>query len=263
MAAGSALDALNTQTMRNSVTWYAANDGLNAPEQAAFFSVAAEFRDQRILDLGVGGGRTAPALLEISKNYVGIDYVAEMVAACRARFPSVRFECMDARSMSAFSDQSFDLIVFACNGISMVDHEGRLAILKEVRRILRPGGVFIFSTYNRASDEHDRWFEFPRLGATKNPARLAANTARFVLRSSRSLINRLRYLRHEVSTDEYSIINDRCHEYATMLYYITQQEQFKQLQRVGFTSAPVVYDSSGGVAASDARSDSLTYVVRG
>jgi hypothetical protein len=31
---------------------------------------------------------------------------------------------------------SFDLVFFSCNGICMVDHEGRLAILKEVRRIL-------------------------------------------------------------------------------------------------------------------------------
>jgi ubiquinone/menaquinone biosynthesis C-methylase UbiE len=263
MAAQSALDALNRQTIRKSVTWYATNDDLNAPEKAAFASVAAEFRNKRILDLGVGAGRTTPALIDISSDYVGIDYVAEMVTACRARFQGVRFEHMDARSMPRFSDQSFDLIVFACNGISMVDHEGRLAILKEIRRLLTSSGMLVFSTYNRASDEHDRWFEFPKLVASKNPARLAANTARFVLRSGRSLINRLRYMRHEVRTEEYTILNDRCHEYATMLYYITLQDQLKQLQRLGFTSTPTVYDSIGRIAAPTSRSDSLTYVVRG
>lgn len=263
MIAQSALEALNRKTMRESARWYATQHELNPPEKTAFASVAQEFRNKRILDLGVGAGRTTPALLQISADYIGIDYVPEMVAECRARFPKVRFEHADARSMPQFADRSFDLIVFACNGVSMVDHAGRLAIFKEVHRLLDTGGVFIFSTYNRNSDEHDRWFEVPGMPFRANPLKLALSAARFAVNLSLSLFNRLRYLRHEVRTDEYSIINDRCHNYATMLYYISMPQQCIQLRQLGFTATPTVYDLSGNVAGAQSRDDSLTYVVRG
>ncbi len=35
---------------------------------------------------------------------------------------------------------------FSFNGIDSVDHEGRGRVLDEVRRVLRPGGTFLFST---------------------------------------------------------------------------------------------------------------------
>jgi len=249
--------------MRESVAWYATYQDISPPERTAFASVADEFRNKRILDLGVGGGRTTPPLLQISADYTGIDYVLEMVEQCRARFPQVNYAHADARSMPQFADRSFDLIVFACNGVSMVDHAGRLAILKEVRRLLAAGGKFIFSTYNRNSAEHDRWFEPPPFQLSANPVRLAKNTARFGIDMVRSLGNRLRYQHQEVRTEEYSIRNDRCHHYATMLYYISMPQQFSQLKQVGFPHTPTVYDHSGQLAPSDSRDDSLTYVARG
>lgn len=263
MTTPSALDALNRKTMREVADWYATDQHVTAPERAAFASLAAEFRNKRILDLGVGGGRTTPALLQISADYTGIDYVPEMVAQCRARFPQVNYAHADARSMPQFADASFDLVVFACNGVSMVDHAGRLAILKEVRRLLVAGGAFMFSTYNRNSAEHDRWFEPPPFALSTHPVRLAKNVARFGIDLVRSFANRLRYQRHETRTDEYSIRNDRCHHYATMLYYISMPQQFAQLRQTGFPLAPAVYDHSGQLAPADSRDDSLTYVVRG
>jgi hypothetical protein len=46
--------------------------GLQPPEAAIISWIGREFVDKRILDLGVGGGRTTPYLLEISKNYIGV-----------------------------------------------------------------------------------------------------------------------------------------------------------------------------------------------
>jgi SAM-dependent methyltransferase len=249
--------------MRESVGIYARYEGLNPSERIAFDLVAAEFKGKAILDLGVGGGRTTPALAEISNNYLGVDYMPEMVAACQARFPDKRFAHVDARAMPQFADRSFDLIVFACNGVCMVDQVGRLAILREVRRLLVKNGVFIFSSYNTNCPEFERWFEFPRFNADRNPIKLAINSARFAVQTGRGLANRVRNLRHEVRTNEYSIINDRCHDYATMLYYISMDSQLRQLNNVGFESTPTIYDAEGRAADEHCRSDSLTYVVRG
>jgi ubiquinone/menaquinone biosynthesis C-methylase UbiE len=262
MTAISVADKINRRTMRDSVREYSVYDGLNTTEQKVFADLAGEVKDKSILDLGVGGGRTTSALLQISDDYVGVDYTQEMIDVCRSRFPGVRFEHADARSMPQYLDRSFKLIVFTCNGISMVDHAGRIAIFNEVRRLLAVDGVFVFSTYNSNSDEYERRFEFPEFEPSMNPARLVVRAARFALHTAFRLVNRLRYLRHEVRTDEYSIINDRCHHYATMLYYLSMENQLKQLKAAGFDNVPTVYDIEGRVAEPNERSDSLTYVVR-
>ncbi len=260
MKAESLVDSINRRTMQRTVDEYA-YDGLTAPELAALASVADSSRGKRILDLGVGAGRTVPALHALSEHYVGVDYVPEMVARCRDRFPNVRFEVADARSLSAFADRSFDLIVFACNGISMVAHEGRLAILKEVRRLLAPDGHFIFSTYNRNNTAHERFFALPGFSMSFHPLRFGVRAVRFAAHAVYGFYNRIRFARHESRTDEYSIINDRCHHYSTMLYYIKPDQQFEQLRSVGFRKAPTLFDQRGESAPPTSTDDSLTYVV--
>jgi SAM-dependent methyltransferase len=259
----SAMENINRRTMRESAAFYASSSRLNAPERRVVSEIADTVRHKRILDLGVGGGRTTQALLQISTNYIGIDYVPEMVAACRARFPGVKFEHADARAMPQFQDKSFDVVFFASNGLCMVDHAGRIAILKEVRRVLADGGIFIFSAYNQNSAEFERWFEFPAFDRyTKNPVKLATRMAKFAAHTVYSFANRLRFRKHETRTSEYSIINDRCHHYRTMLYYISMENQLRQLQTVGFAATPTIYDTSGELASPTSRSDSLTYVLR-
>jgi SAM-dependent methyltransferase len=61
----------------------------------------------RILDIGVGGGRTTPILSKHAKQYIGIDYADAMVHVCRKKFPNLRFYTMDASDLSEFSDLSF------------------------------------------------------------------------------------------------------------------------------------------------------------
>jgi ubiquinone/menaquinone biosynthesis C-methylase UbiE len=102
-----------------------------------------------ILDLGVGGGRTTSWLASIASRYVGIDYSEAMVQQCRSRFPHLEFLVADASDLSVFPSASFDAAVMAFNAIDyIVPDEARARFLKECLRVLRPGGVFIFSSHN-------------------------------------------------------------------------------------------------------------------
>ncbi len=102
-----------------------------------------------ILDLGVGAGRTTPCLSAMASRYVGIDYSEEMVRACRSKFPQLPFTAADAADLSQFADASFDAVVFSYNGIDcLVPYEKRESCVRECHRVLKPGGIYIFSSHN-------------------------------------------------------------------------------------------------------------------
>lgn len=261
MTSHQVIDGINTKTMRNVVGDYSWQSNLTPAEIAALKSLP-DIKGESILDIGVGGGRTVLPLLEISRDYTGVDYVHEMVEMSRSRYPDVRFVQADARDLSAFESGSFYMIMFSANGISMVNHEGRLAILREVRRLLKPGGVFLFSTYNLNDRNYGRLFQLPDFELVLHPVKSLKRSVRFVLDLVSCIINRLRYKKLERHFPEYSMINDRCHNYATMLYYITVENMKKQLLDMGFSGDVSCFGKHGELVDDAATHNSIFYAVR-
>lgn len=258
------IDAVNLRTMnsKQAVADYAFDETLTPAEQAILDRVVTEVRGKPILDIGVGGGRTVKPLLEVSDDYLGIDYSLAMLAVVRQRYPDVRLEHADARDLSQVPAGSIFLAMFSMNGISMAGHEDRLLILKEIYRVLQPGGVFLFSTYNQSSRAHDAGFRFPGFNLSKNPVRLLVRSARFARSTALRLVNRRRFKRHEVRTTDYSVINDRCHDYATMLYYIGLEAQRRQLEEAGFDENAEAYDLKGDLIEGTTTHDSMALIAR-
>lgn len=260
----SEIDAINRRTMngRRAVAQYGRGDTLSAAEAAALARVADEAMGRPILDLGVGGGRTVAALRAVSNDYVGVDYSKAMVEATKRRYPGARFVHADARDLAFLADRSIFLAVFSCNGIGMVNHEDRLAILREVRRVLVPGGVFLFSTHNQRCPDHDAGFQLPALEPSANPAKLVVRIARFTRSAAARAYNRWRLDRHSRRGLEYSIINDVCHDYGVMLYYIGLEAQRRQLVAAGFEADAEAFDLEGRLITGDSTHSSITLLAR-
>lgn len=261
MAEGSAFDSINIAAMQNAVSYYAhaLRNGLSTAERVALATVADRVRGGRILDIGMGAGRTVMGLRELSHDYTGVDYAPAMVEFCRKNFPGLRFEHADARNLP-FRDGEFDFVVFSCNGISMVDHDGRLKILKEVRRVLSPGGAFLFSSCNSNSLECTRGFTFPDYSWTWNPVRLGVRTIRFARDLVARIRNRAQLRDKEVVCAEYSIVNDTYHNHGVLLYFASLTNQERQLREAGFGGDLVVLDLSGKVASANTTDGTLTFV---
>jgi SAM-dependent methyltransferase len=264
MAQPSIIDTVNKAAMASDrlVTLYTRNEELWPAERAIYDRVRAEVAGRPILDLGVGAGRTVRPLLDLSADYVGVDYTPEMVAVCRRRYPGVRFEQADARDLSLFAAGHFALVVFSCCGLGMVSHDDRLRILAEVRRVLVPGGAFAFSHHNRASPEARGGFALPAFEPASNPLRMAMRTLRFGREVARALVNHARLRRFEVVTPEYAILNDRVHEHATLLYYITLDKQRAQLVDAGFQPGAEAYDLSGALVTGESTDNALCLLAR-
>jgi len=162
-------DAANLQTYRipEVASYYAALNYLTPCERLLFQSYIKP--GMSVLDLGVGGGRTTVYLAKVASRYLGIDYSAAMIGACRKKFPDLDFRLADASDLSAFEDESFDAVVFSFNGLdSVVLKDKRSRCLHECWRVLRPAGVFIFSSHNprsvlvRANWDRGRLYAFAR-----------------------------------------------------------------------------------------------------
>ncbi|MYD92622.1 MAG: class I SAM-dependent methyltransferase [Chloroflexi bacterium] len=127
-------------------------------------------RDGTVLDVGCGAGRTTFGMYEDGYGrLIGFDLSAAMIAAARRiaveRGHPIRFDVGDAVSMP-YDDVSFHGALFSAQGFMCIPgRERRLHALREVRRVLRPGAHFIFTTHDRASprflefwrEEQDRW----------------------------------------------------------------------------------------------------------
>ena len=216
-------------------------------EQAALLAVAAVVRGKRLLDIGVGAGRTVGMLALLSDSYVGIDYSREMVAACGRRYPRADIRWGDARDLP-FDDQSFDFVLFSFNGIDTLDESGRQIAFKEIHRVLVDGGLFVFSTLNKNSQFYgEKPIQLHRPGQPWNwrPqafARLLWRNAADPLRSPRRYRNwrhtRLRTIEAQgwgmqpVSGPDFSLIN----------HFVTLERLREELAYVKF-EVVTIYES--------------------
>ena len=241
------MEAINRRIWRSAevLRWYGRLEGyIDGGERRCFEELHNQVRDQPVLDLGVGGGRTTALLLEVTRAYVGLDLTPEMVATCRRKFPDVRVDEGDARDLSRFADGSFQLVVFSYNGIDLVHDHGRDSVLREVHRVLRPGGAFYFSTIHRDGPdfrEPPQRQPLPRA----NPLRLATRAARRSAGRALGLIRRARYGRYEERRDGHSVLLHQALDYGLLVYATTIAELRGQLTETGYGPVKIVGAKSG------------------
>ena len=120
------------------------------PARFAFFDpIVGDWRGEAVLDLGCGGGFMAVALSERGAKVTGIDPSAAAIAAARrhaqANDLGIDYRVAGGENLP-FADGVFDIVV--C--VDVLEHvEDLKRVLFEVRRVLRPNGMFLFDTINR------------------------------------------------------------------------------------------------------------------
>lgn len=117
----------------------------------------------RILDLGCGTGRTTFGLHDLGHhNVFGVDLTSGMIDAAlviqERRGTSISFAVGDATDLS-FAGTSFDAVLFSFNGLfSIPQSSGRTQAFREIYRVLKAGGTFVFTSHDRNKNPH--FFEF-------------------------------------------------------------------------------------------------------
>ena len=108
-----------------------------------------------VLEIGIGSGLNIPLYnKDRVKKIIGVDPSTEMQSLAKER---INESPVDIKLISAdaaqipLEDQSIDTIVCTYTLCTVPNPEG---VLKEMIRLLRPGGRFLFSEHGHAPDEH-------------------------------------------------------------------------------------------------------------
>jgi ubiquinone/menaquinone biosynthesis C-methylase UbiE len=119
-----------------------------------------------ILEIGCGNSDLAPGLH--ADGYVNItatDFSSTCIKNMRAQHPEVQWAVADARSMTMFEDSSFDVVIEkGCLDAVAAREDGLSSkasneTVKDVHRVLRPGGTFVLMSF---STEHSKDVRWPR-----------------------------------------------------------------------------------------------------
>jgi ubiquinone/menaquinone biosynthesis C-methylase UbiE len=224
--AGADMSNKNAWEDEDIVEYYTRLKDLQPSEITIYNILRSGLPDMSMLDIGVGAGRTTHHFAGLVKEYIGIDYSEKMIARCRERFAeasgNISFQVCDVRSMAMFEDNRFDLVWFSFNGLDSMPHDDRLAALREIHRIGKPGGYFCFSSHNLQY--------INQLGMreqlNQKPAAMLKRISDWV-KLSIIYNNPLQILK--LMRSSHAFINDGAHEYRLKQYYITPPEQVKQL----------------------------------
>ena len=134
-------------------------DWIFAPGRAAAVRQLALQPNDVTLEVGIGTGLNLP-LYPPTSRLIGIDLSQEMLDKAVERvqnlaMPNVTLKVMDATSMD-FGDNEFDKAV-ATYTISAVPDP--VAVLREMRRVVKPGGTLVILNHFRSERRLTGWLE--------------------------------------------------------------------------------------------------------
>jgi len=178
-----------------------------------------------VLELGCGAGGLTGPLCELARHVHGIDISPAMVEHCRRAYPQAEFTTADLEDLSWVSDGSYDAVVAP---VDVLGASQRARLLDELRRILSPRGLLVFSSHNRdfslgrLHDALKLWVDDPHrplLSLRRLPLRLA---------------NRRRLRRLERTDGDTALRNDEAHDFALLHYNISRDAQARELSAHGY-----------------------------
>jgi SAM-dependent methyltransferase len=119
-------------------------------------SLLALLKDEKFencLDMGCGPGAYIPELQKFCKKITAIDLSDEFVGMVSKKYPEVNsYVANISDGLGLEEDSSFDLVISPLTIHYVEDFE---KLFKEVNRVLRPNGVFAFSTHHPVVDFRD------------------------------------------------------------------------------------------------------------
>jgi SAM-dependent methyltransferase len=125
-----------------------------------------------VLEVGCGEGRGVDLILPKAKSFTGIDKIQEVVDSLKTKYPKGNFKQMVIPPFASLPDNHFDVVV----SFQVIEHiKDDLGYLKEIYRVLKPGGKALITTPNI------------KLSLSRNPWHIREYTANELSELSKSI----------------------------------------------------------------------------
>jgi ubiquinone/menaquinone biosynthesis C-methylase UbiE len=110
------------------------------------YVVATDFVHGNVLEVGCGEGRGVELMLAKAHSFTAVDKIDDALNKLRQRYPSSTFIAMDLPPLHNLPDNTYDCVV-SFQVIEHIKHD--TFYLKEINRVLKPGGIALITTPNR------------------------------------------------------------------------------------------------------------------
>jgi ubiquinone/menaquinone biosynthesis C-methylase UbiE len=233
---------------------YTEPQALQPAEQSIVHALRSILPKARMLDMGVGAGRTTAHFAPLVADYRAMDYSAAMVETTRQRFPALRerITVVDARDMHGYDSESFDFVLFSYNGIDYVSPEDRVQALREMVRVTKPSGFLAFSTHNLHC-AIPPIFDFNREDGIRYGVRRTITRLRF--EASNPTFRLLRNGRNAMA------VRDPAHDFGLSTLYVDPAAQVQQLHALGLWDVHL-YGKNGQRVSTDTADPGVYFLAR-
>jgi 2-polyprenyl-3-methyl-5-hydroxy-6-metoxy-1,4-benzoquinol methylase len=110
------------------------------------YVAAVPYINGDVLEVGCGEGRGIALMMPKATSFTAVDKIEEALEKLRAQYPAAKFIGTNIPPLTALADNSYDVVVT----FQVIEHiEDDHLFLKEIQRVLKPGGVALVTTPNR------------------------------------------------------------------------------------------------------------------
>lgn len=139
-----------------------------------------EIKGLKILDAGCGNGYLSREMARKGAKVTGIDFSRNFIGYCRRKEKELQLGCKyeigSLTDMAMFEVESFDIVV---SNIVMVDVQDYKTAFKEINRILKPKGRFIWSNLHPVFGTNNQMFYRLPSDTPRNEERLFVMVDRY------------------------------------------------------------------------------------
>jgi len=110
------------------------------------YVIAKEYVSGDVLEVGCGEGRGVGLLMQHARSFTAVDKIEDVISDLKIKFPTGRFLSMNIPPLRELPDNAYDSIV----SFQVIEHiQDDVLFLKEIHRVLKPGGIALLTTPNR------------------------------------------------------------------------------------------------------------------
>lgn len=110
------------------------------------YIVAQKYVRGSVLEVGCGEGRGLDLVIPKSTSFTAIDKISPVIEELKIKYPEATFRSINIPPFDGIPDNTFDTVI----SFQVIEHiKNDRLFLKEINRVLKPGGLALVTTPNR------------------------------------------------------------------------------------------------------------------